>query len=195
MAIELKVGEWYETADRERVKVIANIAEHIPPHSVLQFIAVDRHGNTTNYQFNGMCRTAGKEPRDIVKQLRDCTGWNWQEPKWRPAKAADLDPGIPVDCRVKDKADACWTTGKQFVGYNVRSRLRYRTHEGGSYEFCEVLDAASVPPSAECEVCGGTGEADSGAPTPYGGFFTIPCECLDTKHNAAQPSASEGGDA
>lgn len=30
---------------------------------------------------------------------------------------------------------------------------------------------------ANCEVCGGTGEADSGAPKPDGGWYTVPCEC------------------
>jgi len=31
-----------------------------------------------------------------------------------------------------------------------------------------------------CEICGGTGEADSGAPKPYGGWYTVPCECVST---------------
>lgn len=31
--------------------------------------------------------------------------------------------------------------------------------------------------TSNCKVCDGTGVADSGAPKPNGGFYTVPCEC------------------
>lgn len=42
---------------------------------------------------------------------------------------------------------------------------------------------------ANCEVCGGTGEADSGAPKPDGGWYTYPCEC--TTHPSPPPDVVE----
>lgn len=46
-------------------------------------------------------------------------------------------------------------------------------------------------PKEDCTACEGTGEADTGAPTPWGEFITQPCECVQVGEDEGVPIYSE----
>lgn len=156
MSIELKVGEWYETRMGSRVRVIADVRD-IPARSCAGdiFVAAWKGGDLTSFHPNGAYTSGGPSHDDIVKHLPGCTGWDWQEPKWRDARPEDALCDPPLRCRVRDHELREWSTDPLLligvVQYPPSAPARYHTKwgtylvgEGRHFTtwwgYCQVLD-------------------------------------------------------
>lgn len=119
--------------------------------------------------------------------------------EWRPATEADIGrndvvfDSAPIECdaycrdeletkrRMEAECGGSWCYLTTIASRD--GKQKFFDGDNAAWSFAYV---PAYPSTAECEVCGGTGEADSGAPRPCGGFYTVPCECLDTKKSEVQ---------
>jgi hypothetical protein len=80
--VEMKVGEWYEQKDGERWQCIAEYPKSIDKQC--RFICCTLHGDLDTFRHDGsFYEDAYGSMNDLVRHLPGCTGFDWQEPKFK----------------------------------------------------------------------------------------------------------------